>query len=177
MTTNQDIRFCFRNKSRCHPGWSTLLYGKSCPGYPANLVVFKFAIFSGIQQTIAGSRCRQETTMRPSSFIHRNQASRCWKTVKSTAANDGWWWLPQNSNGCCLLLTKAAIDEQGSHIGNQTGSRVLLFLYTDDFDRDRQNPQKNDIRVVHEPSAEPYGKVAVFANMYGNLWDLIQPVV
>ncbi len=82
---------------------------------------------------------------------------------------------PPGSSGCCLLLAQAANEVQESRIGNQTGGRVFLFLHTDDFDRDFDNLQKNDIHIVRQPTIEPYGKVAVFADIYGNLWDLIEP--
>ncbi len=74
-----------------------------------------------------------------------------------------------------LLLAKAANDEQLTAIGNQTGGRVFLFLHTDDFERDYARLQQQGIRIVRERSEEPYGTVAVFADLYGNLWDLIQP--
>jgi uncharacterized glyoxalase superfamily protein PhnB len=80
---------------------------------------------------------------------------------------------PQNSTGCNLLLAKAANEEQQKFVGNQTGGRVFLFLHTDDFDSDYQNLLANNITIVREPTEEEYGKVAVFADLYGNLWDLI----
>jgi catechol 2,3-dioxygenase-like lactoylglutathione lyase family enzyme len=80
---------------------------------------------------------------------------------------------PQNSTGCNLLLAKAANEEQQKFVGNQTGGRVFLFLYTDDFESDYQNLLANNITIVREPTVEEYGKVAVFADLYGNLWDLI----
>jgi catechol 2,3-dioxygenase-like lactoylglutathione lyase family enzyme len=80
---------------------------------------------------------------------------------------------PQNSIGCNLLLAKAANEEQQKFVGNQTGGRVFLFLHTDDFDSDYQNLLANNIIIMREPSIEEYGKVAVFADLYGNLWDLI----
>jgi catechol 2,3-dioxygenase-like lactoylglutathione lyase family enzyme len=80
---------------------------------------------------------------------------------------------PQNSTGCNLLLAKAANEEQLKCVGNQTGGRVFLFLHTDNFDGDYQNLLTNNITIVRKPSIETYGKVAVFADLYGNLWDLI----
>ncbi|KAF9981534.1 hypothetical protein BGZ75_007115 [Mortierella antarctica] len=77
--------------------------------------------------------------------------------------------------GCNVLLAKAANEEQSSRVGNQTGGRVFLFLHTDDFHRDYQNLLTNKVRIVREPSAESDGTVAVFADLYGNLWDLIGP--
>ncbi len=82
---------------------------------------------------------------------------------------------PPGSTGCQLLLAKAATDEQQSRVGNQTGGRVFLFLYTDNFQRDYKDMQKNGIVFVREPVTEPYGTVAVFKDLYGNLWDLIEP--
>jgi catechol 2,3-dioxygenase-like lactoylglutathione lyase family enzyme len=81
---------------------------------------------------------------------------------------------PKGPGGCCLLLAKAANEEQASRVGNQTGGRVFLFLYTDDFQRDFQHLLNQGIRIVREPVKEPYGTVAVFSDLYGNLWDLIQ---
>ena len=82
---------------------------------------------------------------------------------------------PKGSTGCCLLLAKAANDEQISRIGNQTGGRVFLFLYTDDFERDYQRLLTQNIVIVRPPALEAYGKVAVFEDLYGNKWDLIEP--
>lgn len=78
-------------------------------------------------------------------------------------------------NSCNILLAKAVGDEQISRVGNQTGGRVFLFLYTDDFWRDYHIMQASGIQFVREPSTEAYGTVAVFKDLYGNLWDLIQP--
>ncbi len=81
---------------------------------------------------------------------------------------------PKNSDGCQLLLAKAVSDEQTSRIGNQTGGRVFLFLQTDDFWRDYENYRLKGVRFVREPKKEDYGTVAVFEDLYGNLWDLIE---
>lgn len=78
------------------------------------------------------------------------------------------------AEGCCLLLAKAANEEQQSRVGNQTGGRVFLFLYTDNFDRDFQHLLDQGITIVRQPVQETWGKVAVFADLYGNLWDLIE---
>lgn len=83
---------------------------------------------------------------------------------------------PGNNNGCNLLLAKAANEEQKKYVGNQTGGRVFLFLYTDDCWRDYHNMLENKINFIRQPFAEAYGTVAVFEDLYGNLWDLIQPV-
>jgi len=80
---------------------------------------------------------------------------------------------PPGATGCRLLLAKAANEEQRSRVGNQTGGRVFLFLHTDDFWRDYQAYRAQGVEFVREPAAEPYGTVAVFRDLYGNLWDLI----
>ena len=82
---------------------------------------------------------------------------------------------PKNSSGPSLLLAKAANDEQKSRIGNQTGGRVFLFLHTDDLQRDYKNMRANNIIFIREPVVEKWGTVAVFKDLYGNLWDLIEP--
>jgi catechol 2,3-dioxygenase-like lactoylglutathione lyase family enzyme len=83
---------------------------------------------------------------------------------------------PKGDGQCRLLLAKAAGEEQIAHIGNQTGGRVFLFLYTDDFSREYQRLLDNGVTIVRPPVEEPYGKVAVFADLYGNQWDLLQPI-
>jgi catechol 2,3-dioxygenase-like lactoylglutathione lyase family enzyme len=83
---------------------------------------------------------------------------------------------PKGAEGCSLLLAKASGDEQLSRVGNQTGGRVFLFLYTDNFERDYQSLLSNNIRIIRPPANELYGTVAVFEDLYGNLWDLIEPV-
>jgi catechol 2,3-dioxygenase-like lactoylglutathione lyase family enzyme len=82
---------------------------------------------------------------------------------------------PRGEGQCCLLLAQAANEEQKSRIGNQTGRRVFLFLYTDDFWRDYNNMLEQKINFVRPPVKEAYGTVAVFEDLYGNLWDLIEP--
>ena len=82
---------------------------------------------------------------------------------------------PPGSGGCQLLLARAAGAEQIARIGNQTGGRVFLFLYTDDFERDHAAYRAKGVEFVREPRQEPYGTVAVFRDLYGNLWDLLQP--
>jgi len=80
---------------------------------------------------------------------------------------------PQGSDGCRLLLAKAANEEQKSRVGNQTGGRVFLFLHTDNFWRDYEQMMKEEINFIRKPSQEEYGTVAVFEDLYGNLWDMI----
>ncbi|HEX6288378.1 MAG TPA: VOC family protein [Herpetosiphonaceae bacterium] len=82
---------------------------------------------------------------------------------------------PAGSHGAHLLLARAVGQEQASRIGNQTGGRVFLFLYTDDFWRDFHAYQARGVVFVREPRDESYGTVAVFSDLYGNLWDLVQP--
>ena len=73
-----------------------------------------------------------------------------------------------------LLLARASTAEQETFIGNQAGGRVFLFLRTDEFDRDHEAMRSKGVRFVREPKQAPYGKVAVFEDLYGNLWDLVQ---
>ena len=82
---------------------------------------------------------------------------------------------PPGAKGTSLLLARAATPEQSSFIGNQTGGRVFLFLRTDDFWRDYNEMVAAEIKFVRAPKTESYGIVAVFEDLYGNLWDLIGP--
>ena len=92
------------------------------------------------------------------------------------AQNKRWVVVaPPGDGSVRLLLARAAGDEQLSRVGNQTGGRVFLFLYTDDFWRDFNTYQARGVVFVREPQEEPYGTVAVFQDLYGNLWDLVQP--
>lgn len=81
---------------------------------------------------------------------------------------------PPGSQGTTLLLARASNDQQSEFIGNQTGGRVFLFLNTDDFWRDYNRMKQLDITFVRPPKEQPYGTVAVFEDLYGNLWDLLQ---
>lgn len=93
------------------------------------------------------------------------------------AAQDKRWVViaPAGSSGSALLLARAANPEQAARIGNQTGGRVFLFLHTNDFWRDYTAYKAKGITFVRDPKVEPYGTVAVFKDLYGNLWDLLQP--
>ncbi|MBI2171463.1 MAG: VOC family protein [Chloroflexi bacterium] len=82
---------------------------------------------------------------------------------------------PPRSAGTNLLLARASTPEQEAHVGSQTGGRVFLFLRTDDFRRDYEEMLARGIKFVREPKSESYGTVAVFEDLYGNLWDLIEP--
>ena len=81
---------------------------------------------------------------------------------------------PPGSRGTTLLLARASKPEQEPFVGNQAGGRVFLFLATDDFWRDYRRMIERGVRFVREPSEQPYGVVAVFEDLYGNRWDLIQ---
>jgi catechol 2,3-dioxygenase-like lactoylglutathione lyase family enzyme len=92
------------------------------------------------------------------------------------AQNKRWVVVaPPSSTESTLLLARAVNEEQTSRVGNQTGGRVFLFLHTDDFWRDYNNYKNKGVVFVREPSEESYGTVAVFKDLYGNLWDLVQP--
>lgn len=82
---------------------------------------------------------------------------------------------PPNATECAILLAKAATDEQRARVGNQTGGRVFLFLYTDDLERDYAKMTARGVRFVRPIITEVYGKVTVFEDLYGNLWDLLEP--
>jgi catechol 2,3-dioxygenase-like lactoylglutathione lyase family enzyme len=86
-----------------------------------------------------------------------------------------WVLVTPPGSECSLLLAKATSDEQKHYIGNQTGGRVFLFLHTDNFDAYYRLLLENQVEIIREASIEPHGKVAVFKDSYGNLWDLIQP--
>jgi catechol 2,3-dioxygenase-like lactoylglutathione lyase family enzyme len=82
---------------------------------------------------------------------------------------------PRGSEGPALLLARAATLEQQAAIGRQGGGRVFLFLHTDDFERDYSFMQARGVKFVEKPRDEPYGRVVVFEDLYGNRWDLVQP--
>lgn len=86
-----------------------------------------------------------------------------------------WVVVAPPGSSSSLLLAKAATEEQEKTVGRQTGGRVFLFLHTDNLDRDHQHLLEEHITIVRGPVEEPYGKVLVFQDLYGNLWDLIQP--
>jgi catechol 2,3-dioxygenase-like lactoylglutathione lyase family enzyme len=100
--------------------------------------------------------------------------------MQDTDLGDGKRWVlvaPPKGDGCCLLLAKAADKKQEECIGNQAGGRVFLFLYTDDFWRDYHKMIERKVKFVRPPKAEVYGMVAVFEDLYGNRWDLLEPRV
>lgn len=94
---------------------------------------------------------------------------------KQMSETKRWVVVAPKGSACTLLLAKAVGEEQESRIGNQTGGRVFLFLHTDDIDRDYQRLENTGVTIVRQPSVEAFGKVLVFKDLYGNLWDLIEP--
>jgi catechol 2,3-dioxygenase-like lactoylglutathione lyase family enzyme len=97
--------------------------------------------------------------------------------IEDTRLSENKRWVliaPPGSDGANILLARAATPEQATRIGNQTGGRVFLFLHTDDFWRDYREMTARMVKFVREPIEESYGTVAVFEDLYGNLWDLIQ---
>jgi catechol 2,3-dioxygenase-like lactoylglutathione lyase family enzyme len=98
--------------------------------------------------------------------------------LEDTILGEGKRWVmvaPRGPTECSLVLAKAANDLQLSRIGNQTGGRVSFFLFSDDFWRDYKKFKNTDIKFVRQPQKFEYGMVAVFEDLYGNLWDLVQP--
>ena len=91
-------------------------------------------------------------------------------------AQDKRWVVvePPEGTGARLLLARASNEEQATRIGNQTGGRVFLFLHTDEFWRDYNAYRSRGVEFVRPPAEEPYGTVAVFLDLYGNRWDLVQ---
>src|SRR3982074_603458 len=99
------------------------------------------------------------------------------RVIEDTCLSEDKRWVliaPPGSQGTSLLLAKAATPEQVSHIGNQTGGRVFLFLHTDDFWRDYNEMKARGVKFRESPREESYGTVAVFEDLYGNKWDLLE---
>ena len=99
------------------------------------------------------------------------------RVIEDTCLSEEKRWVlvaPPGSQGTSLLLARAATPEQVSRIGNQTGGRVFLFLHTDDFWRDYREMTARKVKFIRPPREEPYGTVAVFEDLYGNQWDLLQ---
>ncbi|MFE2883802.1 VOC family protein [Streptomyces sp. NPDC059272] len=102
------------------------------------------------------------------------------RLAEDEARGDGGRWVvvvPPNADegGTGLLLARAKGDAQSARVGDQTGGRVGFFLYTDDFARDHARMLAAGVTFLEEPRHEPYGSVAVFQDLYGNRWDLLQP--
>jgi len=99
--------------------------------------------------------------------------------LEDTRLSESKRWVrvaPRGAQECCLLLAKASDEQQALSIGNQSGGRVFLFLHTDDFWRDYEKFSENGVTFVRKPRHMDYGTVAVFKDLYGNLWDLLEPV-
>lgn len=99
------------------------------------------------------------------------------RVIEDTRLSEDKRWVliaPRGSLGTSILLARAATPEQASHIGNQTGGRVFLFLHTDDFWRDYRAMTARNVKFIREPKEEPHGTVAVFEDLYGNRWDLLR---
>ena len=97
--------------------------------------------------------------------------------IEDTRLSDSKRWVlvaPPDGKSPCLLLARAVTPEQQSRIGNQTGGRVFLFLHTDDFARDYAAMKTRGVEFIESPRQESYGTVAVFEDLYGNKWDLLQ---
>lgn len=98
--------------------------------------------------------------------------------LEDTPLSPGKRWVvmaPENRAPGALLLARAASEEQSAAVGNQAGGRVFLFLHTDNFQRDYTAMRDAGVMFHEDPREEPYGTVAVFSDLYGNLWDLLQP--
>jgi catechol 2,3-dioxygenase-like lactoylglutathione lyase family enzyme len=98
--------------------------------------------------------------------------------LEDTHLGDEKRWVivaPQGAMECSLVLAKAANEHQRTFVGNQAGDRVFLFLFTDDFWRDYEKLKSREIKFVRQPQHNEYGTVAVFEDLYGNRWDLIEP--
>ena len=98
--------------------------------------------------------------------------------IEDTPLSDTKRWVvvaPKGGEGCRMLLAKAATEEQRSRVGDQTGGRVFLFMHTDDLQRDHADLVRQGVTIVRPPTKEAWGTVLVFADLYGNLWDLIEP--
>ncbi len=100
------------------------------------------------------------------------------RLVEDTPMGEGKRWVrvaPQGNGGPSLLLAQAVTPQQAACVGRQAGGRVFLFLHTDDFGRDHARMKAAGVTFLESPRAEPYGLVAVFEDLYGNRWDLIEP--
>jgi catechol 2,3-dioxygenase-like lactoylglutathione lyase family enzyme len=97
--------------------------------------------------------------------------------IEDTKMSETKRWVvvaPDRNQGAALLLAQATSPEQSAAIGNQSGGRVMFFLYTDDFDRDYARMSQHNVAFTEQPRFEEFGKVVVFADKYGNKWDFIE---
>jgi len=100
------------------------------------------------------------------------------RLVEDTDLGEGKRWIlvsPSQAPSACLLLARATTPEQRACVGRQAGDRVFLFLHTDNFSRDHARMRASGVRFLEEPREESYGTVAVFEDLYGNKWDLLEP--
>ena len=100
------------------------------------------------------------------------------KVVNDTWMSESKRWVliaPQGSAGTSILLTKAITEKQKELVGNQTGGKVFMFLYTDNIAEDCESLRKSEVVIVEEMEEKPHGKVLIFEDLYGNKWDLIEP--
>ena len=100
------------------------------------------------------------------------------KLIEDIVLDENKRWVlisPDIERSSSILLAKADNESQSKFIGNQSGGRVFLFLHTNNFEKEYKNLKDNNIKIVRNPIVEPYGTVAVFEDLYGNLWDLIEP--
>ncbi|MEY4594627.1 MAG: hypothetical protein RIQ47_1037 [Bacteroidota bacterium] len=101
------------------------------------------------------------------------------KLLEDTQVSPTKRWVvvaPPGSSGCAVLLSKASEEQQTLRVGNQTGGKVLLVLETDSFDNDLERLRKHQITIVRGPSSQEWGRVVVFEDLYGNLWDMVERV-
>lgn len=101
------------------------------------------------------------------------------RLIEDTRLSETRRWVlvtPPGAKECCLLLAQPADDRQRPFVGNQTGGRVFLFLHTDNFQRDYNKMVASGVNFVSPPRKEPYGVVTVFEDLYGNQWDLLEPI-
>jgi catechol 2,3-dioxygenase-like lactoylglutathione lyase family enzyme len=100
------------------------------------------------------------------------------RLLEDTALGEGKRWIlvsPSQEPSACLLLARASTPEQLSCVGRQAGDRVFLFLHTDNFNRDHARMRASGVRFLEDPREEAYGTLAVFEDLYGNKWDLLEP--
>lgn len=99
--------------------------------------------------------------------------------IEDTQVSEQKRWIlvgPKGSSDFSLLISKASNDIEKKAIGNQSGGKVFLIMHTDNIDRDYYQYKKEGVEFIQDPKQQPYGKVAIFKDLYGNLWDLIEPI-
>lgn len=99
--------------------------------------------------------------------------------IEDTQVSEQKRWIlvgPKGNSDFSLLISKASNDIEKKAIGNQSGGKVFLIMHTDNIDRDYNQYKKEGVEFIQYPKQQPYGKVAIFKDLYGNLWDLIEPI-